>query len=561
MHSLKKNFIVYFLACLSVILLSSPQTFADTYVGGIINTDITWTLANSPYTLTNRVQIAYGATLSIEPGVIVNGNNNAIQVWGVLDAVGTKTLKIIFNDVEIKPGTNNDNEPFLIEMQFSGYNGGSIYYPTGDAIYGSLNLRDSKITNIPYMHLWYPTSDCFIERNIFINSGGISVGTTAGVNVYISNNVFYMQQKKFEEGDYAVEAWANCGSQIIVDYNSFLSTDRIALNIPPGFTFASMTAVNNYWNTSNTSIIESMIFDKNDDLGCSSYINYTPFLTSPHPDTPVLQFNLIVNKSGEGNGIVTTSTLDINCGSDCSENYNPDTLVTLEASSDTGSMFIGWSDCDSISNNTCTVTMDDDKSITANFIQNCAYSLTINIIPPGSGTVTKNPDKVSYCNNEQVTLTANPSVGYDFNSWDGVDSSNGTAASITMNGSRTVTANFSQQTSTGPELTGYWISLIQQCQGTKCKIKGILDIQNVGNDNAVSSFIRFYLSDDTVYDAGDMFLKQVSTGTLKAGGSKNRTLSYSFPAGISANDKYIIAVIDADNTVVESNESVIFQEH
>lgn len=105
------------------------------------------------------------------------------------------------------------------------------------------------------------------------------------------------------------------------------------------------------------------------------------------------------------------------------------------------------------------------------------------------------------------------------------------------------------------DLTGNWTSLVQKCSGSKCNFRGTLSIQNVGIADASSSLVRFYLSDDAAYNEGDMFLKQVSTGTLKVGKSKNVTLSYSFPIGISATDKYIIAVIDADNTIVEFNES------
>lgn len=114
-------------------------------------------------------------------------------------------------------------------------------------------------------------------------------------------------------------------------------------------------------------------------------------------------------------------------------------------------------------------------------------------------------------------------------------------------------------TVTAPDLTGTWTSLTQTCKNTmkgiKCKIKGRLNIQNIGNWDALSSFVRFYLSDDNTYDGGDTFLKQVATGKIKKGKSKNRTLSYSFPLGVTVSGKYIIAVIDADNTVVEANET------
>ena len=38
------------------------------------------------------------------------------------------------------------------------------------------------------------------------------------------------------------------------------------------------------------------------------------------------------------------------------------------------------------------------------------------------------------------------------------------------------------------------------------------------------------------------------------GKSKTKTLSYSLPAGEIASGKFIIAVIDADNTIAESDE-------
>jgi subtilase family serine protease len=68
--------------------------------------------------------------------------------------------------------------------------------------------------------------------------------------------------------------------------------------------------------------------------------------------------------------------------------------------------------------------------------------------------------------------------------------------------------------------------------------------------------VRFSLSDDGKYNEGvDIYLNQVATGTIKAGKSKTRTLSYNFSTGETASGKYVMAVIDADNTVEESNES------
>jgi hypothetical protein len=48
-----------------------------------------------------------------------------------------------------------------------------------------------------------------------------------------------------------------------------------------------MNASQNFWGTANTTIIESMIYDKNDDGSCYSYINYLPILDAPDPEAPV----------------------------------------------------------------------------------------------------------------------------------------------------------------------------------------------------------------------------------------------------------------------------------
>jgi len=76
---------------------------------------------------------------------------------------------------------------------------------------------------------------------------------------------------------------------------------------------------------------------------------------------------LTVSKSGNGSGRVTSDPSGIDCGSDCSERYYSGTTVTLTATADSGSTFAGWSgDCSGTSN-TCTLTMNSDKSVTATF--------------------------------------------------------------------------------------------------------------------------------------------------------------------------------------------------
>src|SRR5208337_5359065 len=50
----------------------TPEFPIRTNVNGTINSDTTWTKANSPYNLTGPVTVDPGVTLSIEPGTIVD---------------------------------------------------------------------------------------------------------------------------------------------------------------------------------------------------------------------------------------------------------------------------------------------------------------------------------------------------------------------------------------------------------------------------------------------------------------------------------------------------------
>jgi len=45
-------------------------------------------------------------------------------------------------------------------------------------------------------------------------------------------------------------------------------------------------ATDNYWGTTDASVIETMVFDENDDFAATGVITFEPFLLSPNVDTP-----------------------------------------------------------------------------------------------------------------------------------------------------------------------------------------------------------------------------------------------------------------------------------
>ncbi|WP_017378558.1 cell wall-binding repeat-containing protein [Paenisporosarcina sp. TG-14] len=293
MHKFLKFLLVFMLL---IGFQTNITASASTNVSGIINQDTTWTLANSPYFLTEDIQIAHGVKLSIEPGVIIEGNNNRIRVFGEFSAIGNADSKIILREVNIEPGAGNSNEEYLIQIENANLIHGSLYRATGYGVYGSLILKDSRLFELSdrSFYIWYPTSDVTIERNVFINTDGISVGTSDDVKVNILNNVFYNYK------NYAVSNWASYQtSETIVSNNSFLYSKEDGLGnqinsketlvLPAGYGDSKMIATNNYWGTTDETIIEEMIFDKNDDLSSASYINFKPYLQMPHSNTPIIE--------------------------------------------------------------------------------------------------------------------------------------------------------------------------------------------------------------------------------------------------------------------------------
>jgi glucose/arabinose dehydrogenase len=78
-------------------------------------------------------------------------------------------------------------------------------------------------------------------------------------------------------------------------------------------------------------------------------------------------YTLTIKKSGSGDEDVSSTPGGIDCGNDCTENYGEGTKVTLTAGEESNSPTVIWFGCDSTSGNTCSVTMNSDKTVTAVF--------------------------------------------------------------------------------------------------------------------------------------------------------------------------------------------------
>jgi len=133
-------------------------------------------------------------------------------------------------------------------------------------------------------------------------------------------------------------------------------------------------------------------------------------------------------------------------------NYAPGTLVNIMATPADGYKFTGWMGDAAGTANLLTLTMDDNKTLTANFQYiTKTYTLTANVSPQGGGTVTRNPNKEAYVGGETVTLTATPENGYMFTDWAGAATGKKNHLKLTMDGDKALTANFSKKLELEPK--------------------------------------------------------------------------------------------------------------
>jgi peptide methionine sulfoxide reductase MsrB len=78
-------------------VVAQPLRAVDTDINADITTDTTWDLAGSPYVLKDNITVSDGVTLTIDPGVVVQGDDGKrFEIQGRLDAQGTEGSPIEF---------------------------------------------------------------------------------------------------------------------------------------------------------------------------------------------------------------------------------------------------------------------------------------------------------------------------------------------------------------------------------------------------------------------------------------------------------------------------------
>jgi len=260
-----------------------------------------WTLAQSPYLITDTLQIPEGITLTISKGVTVRADK---EIGGMLFMVhGTLLAEGTLDEPVILDGNNSYNDffspqnapnPVSIILRFAHIkNGGNLLSGllANGMSGGQFRLSDSVITNTTGLTVQdydIQSFEVLIERNIFHNSGTLRIG---GGRISIINNRFSVDSEglraQYLENSYINIHVAVWGETPLIKFNSFLGDrDAIIARATSGNIKPNWYSLHNYWGTIISSEIEGKILDYQDDITRPGPIPFAPFLTESHPDTP-----------------------------------------------------------------------------------------------------------------------------------------------------------------------------------------------------------------------------------------------------------------------------------
>jgi hypothetical protein len=262
-------------------------------VSGMILEDTIWSNDSGPIRLIDTVQIAPDATLTITAGteIIVKSNYQTLQVFGSLNIQGTQEKPVELDRVTIRPiNSSGPIPPPSVTINYAKMSEGGLI---GHSSYFDLIIRNSTLTNTGSVWLTNSPSNTFIEFNTFYQTVAGEPFTPPHIVLDLplssTSSIIYIKNNIFRSNEAAAIARNGNGNYYVVENNSFLGVREIAVSlasIGSGQLGEYNNFTNNYWGTEDTSIIDSMIYDRTDDLEIPVYVDYLPILTGHHPNTP-----------------------------------------------------------------------------------------------------------------------------------------------------------------------------------------------------------------------------------------------------------------------------------
>ncbi|MBZ9778425.1 ice-binding family protein [Psychroflexus sp. CAK8W] len=210
----------------------------------------------------------------------------------------------------------------------------------------------------------------------------------------------------------------------------------------------------------NPKTVNSETYKINGESSLTGAVSYSDMVASFTPETNLLPFTVYTGtvttgiEDPYGNALqqdytwsfTTIPEVSLSVSPDASGTvtgaglFNNESLVTVEATPNPGFEFTNWTidDVEVSTDASYEFEVDGNMALVANF-EITSFTLTVDAL---NGTVSKAPDQVTYDNGTEVILTATPDTGYEFSSWSGDATGADNPLPVTMDASKTVTANF-----------------------------------------------------------------------------------------------------------------------
>jgi Divergent InlB B-repeat domain len=169
-------------------------------------------------------------------------------------------------------------------------------------------------------------------------------------------------------------------------------------------------------------------------------------LLIPTAQAVAAEFPLTVESEGSGEGTITSSPAGIDCGAECTAEFEAEETVTLTATPATGSEFVEWGE-DCIGQVECEVTMDEARLVTAVFE---LEEIPLETFTEGTGSgeieceVESGPAEeceFTYPFGTEIAFAAVPDFDSEFVEW-GEDCSGSGVCEVTLDEEKSVTALF-----------------------------------------------------------------------------------------------------------------------